>query len=216
MLRKPPLSGFSLIELMTVVVIIGILASIGMPAYKDYVANAKLSEAYTFIDSIGKNEITFFAEYNEFHDLAPSPGLDKPMVFTNNTGWNNIGFPIPIGTNVNFTYRARVGKVDSSGTEITTSTTNGSWFFTTVSNNTVLSARYYTPAAGCNTALATPATLGASTAARTDWAIISAVADLNSNRDSTCTSVSRLLQATTANDRKPSYSGGFLVINKGN
>jgi type IV pilus assembly protein PilA len=55
--------GFTLIELMIVVAIIGILAAVALPAYQDYTVRAKMSEVILAVSS-AKNAVSEAAQIN--------------------------------------------------------------------------------------------------------------------------------------------------------
>lgn len=65
--------GFTLIELMIVVAIIGILAAIAIPNFLQYQAKSKTSEAKTNLNAIRTGQIAFFAEHGAYVGTASTP-----------------------------------------------------------------------------------------------------------------------------------------------
>ncbi|MBH5899230.1 pilin [Neisseria meningitidis] len=70
--------GFTLIELMIVIAIVGILAAVALPAYQDYTARAQVSEAILLAEG-QKSAVT---EYYLNHGEWPSNNSDAGVATT--------------------------------------------------------------------------------------------------------------------------------------
>jgi type IV pilus assembly protein PilA len=91
--------GFTLIELMIVVAIIGILAAIAIPNFLQFQLRSKTGEAKTNLAAIRTAEEGYFAEFNNYVPAAQTPtsaaGANKRLWPTgssfDNLGWSPTG-----------------------------------------------------------------------------------------------------------------------------
>jgi len=92
--------GFTLIELMIVVAIIGILAAIAIPNFLAYQARSRQSEARTNLGAVFVSEVAYFGENNYYSNFA------------------TIGFTLA-GTGNRYTYRSpnQTGTAGSTGAQ---------------------------------------------------------------------------------------------------
>lgn len=68
--------GFTLIELMIVVAIIGILAAVALPAYQDYTARSQMSEALSLAGGARTAVTEFYTNEGNFPLTNTSAGLE--------------------------------------------------------------------------------------------------------------------------------------------
>jgi len=77
-------TGFTLIELMIVVAIIGILAAIAIPAYQDYTIRAQVSEGLMLATGAKTASGEFYSNFGRFPSTNASAGLASPGSISGN------------------------------------------------------------------------------------------------------------------------------------
>ena len=74
--------GFTLIELMIVVAIVGVLAALAIPAYLDYVIRAKVSEPIGFLDAARLGVAEYYQTNSTMPNNATQAGLSTATLNT--------------------------------------------------------------------------------------------------------------------------------------
>lgn len=109
-LERRPTAGFTLIELMIVISIVGLLSSVAIPNYMRFQMKTKSTEAKTSLASIRTAEESYFAEYGRYAPASPNPitvpGSTKAIFSPANVGFQRLGFS-PEGS-VYFSYAVAV------------------------------------------------------------------------------------------------------------
>lgn len=106
-------AGFTLIELMIVVAVIGILGAIALPAYGNYVMRARLTEAFTGLASVQTSAEEYWSNKHTYVDFEKDTPARMP----------------PDGENFTFSYS---GATDSAYTVTATGRGKASGFTYTI------------------------------------------------------------------------------------
>lgn len=120
-------AGFTLVELMTTLVVLGVLGVLVVPAYQEYIISARTAEAYQTIGTMINQQKAYFYDHKKFCSASWEPGNDYSGSSNNawsspyqptdlnyvSHGWSEVGYPVAPGSQTYFRYIAVAGSGSS-------------------------------------------------------------------------------------------------------
>ncbi|WP_296699716.1 pilin [Thiocapsa sp. UBA6158] len=131
MSSKMPIRGFTLIEIMIIVAVIGILAAIALPAYQDYKVRSKVSEGIVFASAAKVDVISAFSHGGLPRSDAEAANVDSQYVES---------VTIKEGGNIRVTFNATIPQLSGKSVVLAATERGGAIDWCCYSEN--IEARY--------------------------------------------------------------------------
>jgi prepilin-type N-terminal cleavage/methylation domain-containing protein len=118
--------GFTLIELVIVVAIIGVLAAIAVPTYYSYIDRAKMTVSISIMDALRKDMEAYYNQYQSYPDTVDFTNftdqngnsillsLDEPVLRKKMFSWDSYVY---VASDLTYTITAKA--IDSDHTVLT-------------------------------------------------------------------------------------------------
>ena len=104
-MRSPGQGGFTLIELMITVAILGILAAVAYPSYDKFIVKSRRSDAHQLLTEIYSKQTQYLLDARSYTDIIGTNGLniarDKWTCASTNAGCTGDYYTVTVSTLTN-------------------------------------------------------------------------------------------------------------------
>ena len=127
--------GFTLVELLVVVALIGILSAIAIPAYNGYINSVKTNSAQNSLRLIYLAEVEQFSDNGEYYTVTSSCGSSSHLASSINTNLFNGSKTLPQESNPDFYFCIESADVATEYKAFAYKVNGDDWFSIDHNNN---------------------------------------------------------------------------------
>ncbi len=127
--------GFTLVELLVVVALIGILSAIAIPAYNGYINSVKTNSAQNSLRLIYLAEVEQFSDNGEYYTVTSSCGSSSHLASSINTNLFNGSKTLPQESNPDYYFCIESGDIATEYKAFAYKVNGDDWFSIDHNNN---------------------------------------------------------------------------------